>query len=145
MAACSVGPRIVVVGVEMLPDATVRGSETVLVIEDDNNLRELLQEVLSDYGYSVIGASDGEQGVEVFARQAGSIALVISDLMLPKVRGKQLYKKLHSIKPGIKMLFVSGHSVSEVSYEFEPSDGVKFLQKPFDLERFVAILRELLA
>ncbi|MBA2288401.1 MAG: response regulator [Ktedonobacteraceae bacterium] len=129
----------------MLPDGTLRGTEKVLVIEDDNNLRELLQEVLRDYGYNALGASDGEQGVEAFARQAGSIALVISDLMLPKVRGKQLYKKLHRIKPGIKMLFVSGHSVSEMSYEFEPSDDIKFLQKPFDLERFVSILRELLA
>ncbi len=129
----------------MLPDTTVRGTETVLVIEDDNNLRELLQEVLRDYGYSAIGASDGEQGVEAFARLATSIVLVISDLMLPKVRGKQLYKKLHHIKPGVKMLFVSGHPVSEMSRGFEPSDRVKFLQKPFDLERFVTILRELLA
>jgi two-component system, cell cycle sensor histidine kinase and response regulator CckA len=129
----------------MLSDVTLRGSETVLVIEDDHNLRELLQEVLRDYGYSALGASDGEQGLEVFAQQAGSIALVISDLMLPKVRGKQLYTKLYHIKPGVKMLFVSGHPVSEMSGEFEPSDGVKFLQKPFDLERFVTILRELLA
>ncbi|MDQ2884680.1 MAG: response regulator [Chloroflexota bacterium] len=123
----------------------VGGDETILVVEDDPDLRCLMEEALGDYGYTVMSASDGLEGLQQFEEHGNSIALVISDLMTPKMMGKELYDKIHSMSNATKFLFVSGYQANQISQNFVLDKGFFFLQKPFDLDELASKVREILA
>lgn len=123
----------------------VGGDETILVVEDDPDLRCLMEEALGDYGYTVMSASDGLEGLQQFEEHGTSIALVISDLMTPKMMGKELYDKIHSMSDATKFLFVSGYQANQISQNFVLDKGFYFLQKPFDLDELASKVREILA
>ena len=120
------------------------GDETVLLVEDDPDLRFLMAEVLQDYGYKVVSASDGEEGLHLFEQELESIALIVSDLMTPKMKGKELYERVHEMHPASKFLFVSGYTANQISQNFVLEQGMHFLQKPFDLDELAAKVREVL-
>lgn len=121
------------------------GVETILVVEDDPDLRFLMEEALGDYGYKVMSASDGAEGLQQFQRHAASISLIISDLMTPRMMGKELYDKVQRIRSNTKFLFVSGYQANQISQNFVLDKGFEFLQKPFDLDELAAKVREILA
>ncbi|HEV2661100.1 MAG TPA: response regulator [Ktedonobacteraceae bacterium] len=123
----------------------VGGDETILVVEDDPDLRCLMEEALGDYGYTVMSASDGLEGLQQFEEHGNSIALVISDLMTPKMMGKELYDKIHTMSDATRFLFVSGYQANQISQNFVLDKGFYFLQKPFDLDELAAKVREILA
>lgn len=120
------------------------GDETILVVEDDPDLRCLMEEALGDYGYTVMSASDGLEGLQQFEEHGNSIALVISDLMTPKMMGKELYDKIHNMSDATKFLFVSGYQANQISQNFVLDKGFFFLQKPFDLDELASKVREIL-
>jgi PAS domain S-box-containing protein len=121
------------------------GNETLLVVEDDPDLRYLMEEALSDYGYTVLTASDGSEGLQIFEKYRQSIALVVSDLITPKMRGKELYDRIHHISPATKFLFVSGYQANQISQNFVLDRAFAFLQKPFDLDDLASKVREIVA
>lgn len=122
----------------------VGGNETVLVVEDDPDLRFLMEEVLQDYGYTVISACDGEEGLHLFENAPESIALIVSDVITPKMKGKELYDRVQDMFPATKFLFVSGYQPNQISQNFVLDEGVHFLQKPFDLDELATKVREVL-
>ncbi|EFH89594.1 hybrid sensor histidine kinase/response regulator [Ktedonobacter racemifer] len=120
------------------------GDETILVVEDDPDLRYLMEEALGDYGYTVMSARDGVEGLQLFEKYKDSIALVISDLVTPKMKGKELYDYIHAMSAETHFLFVSGYHANQISQNFVLDKGFVFLQKPFDLDDLAAKVREIL-
>ncbi len=121
------------------------GDETILVVEDDPDLRFLMEEALGDYGYTVMSASNGLEGLQQFEKHGDTIALVISDLMTPKMMGKELYERIHNKRASMRFLFVSGYQANQISQNFVLDKEFDFLQKPFDLDELAAKVRDILA
>lgn len=120
------------------------GTETILVVEDDPDLQCLMEIFLQSYGYSVILADNGEEGLKLFEQHAPSIALVIADLMMPKMKGRELYEHVRCLSPTVRFLFVSGYRADQLGQDFVVEKGVDFLEKPFDLDQMAATIRKLL-
>jgi DNA-binding response OmpR family regulator len=103
-----------------------------------------MQEVLRDAGYQVITASDGVEGLAIFEQQSGDFALVVADLMTPKMTGKELYDRVRSLDNTIRFLFVSGYPSHQINQKLMLDGGFSLLPKPFDLDDLVAKVQEVL-
>lgn len=124
--------------------ATRGGSETILVAEDEESVRDLLEQTLKSYGYRVLAARDGAEAVEVFRRHREEIAMVVLDVIMPRMGGKEAYDKMVEMVPGLKALFLSGYSENAVHNAFVLLPGLAFLQKPFGLGALARKVREVL-
>lgn len=120
------------------------GKETVLVAEDDALVRELIKEVLSGYGYSVIEAGDGEETIRVFNENKDSIQLLILDVIMPKKNGKEVYDEIKEIKPDIKAIFTSGYTADIINKKGILEEGLEFILKPISPDRLLRTVREVL-
>ncbi len=107
-----------------------RGTETVLVAEDDKTLRKLSHTVLEEFGYTVIEAEDGADAVNKFIMHKDIIKLVILDMIMPKKNGREVYQEIKKVQPVIKALFVSGYSADKRISEDLLDKGIEFLMKP---------------
>ena len=115
-----------------LDDSVIRdGGETILLVEDDPSIREVLHEVLQECGYTVLIAGDGEESLTVFEAHASSIALVIADIMMPKMKGKQFQEHIRRQRPDIKVLIVSGYEETDLKRRDLLDPRSAFLEKPF--------------
>ena len=120
------------------------GSRTVLLIEDNYNVRETTRIILEDGGYRVHVAPSAGHGLELFDRLHGEIDLVISDVVMPGMSMKELLQKMKGIEPEVKVLLVSGYSEQVVEEQGVARSGVRFLNKPFTLERLLGTVAEML-
>ena len=123
---------------------TLKGSERILLVEDDDGLRESVQEMLQSLGYRVISASDGKKAVEVFREHAAEIDLVVMDVVMPLQGGLKTYPELQGIKPGIQVIFTSGYADETESLVALLEKGALFLQKPYDLAKLSQMIRSTL-
>jgi PAS domain S-box-containing protein len=126
------------------PVAAARGSETVLLVEDEDNIREPATEILQSRGYRVIAASDGADALEKAQRHTGPIALLITDLVTPGMHGSQLAGLLGPLRPEMRIVFMSGYSEDVIPRQSEDQPGRHFLQKPFPPEVLLATIRQVL-
>lgn len=123
----------------------IRGSgETLLLVEDDISTREALRTLLVDSNYQVLTAANGQEALAVFEQQANNISLVVSDLVMPVMGGVDLYQNLMDRWPEVKMLFITGHPVSEQDQTLLESGNVHWLQKPFSVGVFNEAVHNLL-
>ena len=122
----------------------VAGSGTVLVVEDDANVRSLLENLLQRCGYTVMGAGSGSEALALLQGRSGEIDLLVADLVMPGMNGRELAEKLRSSQPEVKVLYISGYSPESVSLRKSDSDAISFLPKPFRAEVFLKRVRELL-
>ncbi|MGA3288541.1 MAG: response regulator [Bacteroidota bacterium] len=120
------------------------GDETILVVEDESTLREYLKVLLEERGYSVLQASDGNEGVELFSKHQEQIALVISDLGMPKLDGLNLLRKMKAMQPTVKVIMTSGLVDSEQQSEILLAGARDFLQKPYNGREVLLRVREIL-
>ena len=120
------------------------GRETVLVIEDEAMIRILVCNVLGSYGYNVYEADDGEHAEDIINAKGGGIDLIITDVVLPGMSGRDLVERLAAVHPGIPALFMSGYSQDVVGNHGVPTAGVAFLKKPFSPEALLLKVREVL-
>ena len=125
---------------EAPPVEPERGSETVLLVEDDEMFLDLLSEVLAAAGYDVLAAGDPDEAVALSARHQGDLDLLISDMVMPGMSGKELAARLASERPGLKVLLMSGYS-DEALEERGVSSGSGFIQKPFSTRELVREVR----
>jgi len=126
------------------PAAAPRGSGTVLVAEDETGVRELACEFLKLSGYSVLEAKDGVEAMVVAERHAGPIHLLVTDIVMPRMGGKELGEKLKAIRPDVKVILMSGYT--EYANDGNPSKAAKtiMLAKPFSQASLVEAVREAL-
>jgi two-component system, cell cycle sensor histidine kinase and response regulator CckA len=122
----------------------LRGNETVLVVEDEEGVRELLRKVLVEHGHSVLEARHGKDALMVANRYERPIQLLITDVVMPEMGGAELARLLAERRPEMKVLFVSGYSSSEILRRGIRSDGPVFVQKPFTPEDLMLRVRGVL-
>ncbi len=125
-----------------MPLVSAQGTETILLVEDDSALRRLTKLMLTSQGYQVLEAANGQLAVENFADKLDSVQLLVTDLMMPGISGLELAEHLMKIKPGLRVLFLSGYiAVPEVRDRLLHIEG-NFLLKPFSAADLVQKVRE---
>jgi len=121
------------------------GDETILVVEDEPALRELVQEILRKKGYAVLEAGTGVQALKLWQQHTEDIDLLLTDMMMPEgVSGRELAEKILAERPEVKVLYTSGYSLDIVSAGFALKDGLNFLQKPYQPETLAQMVRDCL-
>ena len=125
-------------------EAPVRGTETVLVAEDDEALRKLSRTVLTEYGYTVIEAVDGEEAVKKFVENKDRIQLLLFDLIMPKMNGKEAYDEIRKIKPDMKVIFASGYAPDLVRQKASLENGAHLVFKPISPMQLLRKVRSVL-
>jgi CheY-like chemotaxis protein len=126
------------------PAAAARGTETVLLAEDDVAVRNLTRSVLEDFGYRVIEAADGEEAVRKFGENKGAVDLLVLDIIMPKKNGKEAYQEIRKIQPDIRALFTSGYTADIVHKKGILDTGLDFVLKPITPTEFLKKVREVL-
>jgi CheY-like chemotaxis protein len=124
------------------PGPLLRGSETVLLVEDEASLRELLREVLEASGYSVLVARDGAEVVKIAEAHTGPIHIMVTDVVMPGMSGPKIVDLMAKTRPGMKVLFLSGYSDESVTRHGLVGPGRAFLSKPFGPEVLLRKVRE---
>ncbi len=121
-----------------------RGTETVLLVEDEAGVRSLVCDMLRRQGYKVYEAEHGWHALEVFAQHASQIQLLLTDVIMPKMSGRELAERLQKKSPGLKVVYMSGYTDDIVAREGVVFDNTILLHKPFTLEGLTKKLREAL-
>src|SRR5690606_5916011 len=123
-------------------DSTAGGSETILVVEDDDLVREHVEEQLRGFGYRVLAAGNGREALEVFEKESG-IDLLFTDIVMPGgMNGKELADAARRVAPDIKVLFTSGYTEDAVVHQGRLDPGIHLLSKPYsqaDLKRMTRV------
>ncbi len=129
---------------EAVTPGHARGSETILFVEDEQSVRELVRQYLGSTGYSVLEAPDGARALKIAEGHPDPIHILITDVVMPHLSGPDLATQLGASRPGLKVLFISGYTDDTVFRHGVLEGGVAFLQKPFNLKALAAKIRELL-
>jgi PAS domain S-box-containing protein len=120
------------------------GTETILLVEDRDMVRDLAERALKRRGYTVITAEDGEEALRVCAECEVTIDLLFTDVVMPKMNGRQLYRKISEMIPELKVLYMSGYTDNAIAHHGVLDDGVHYLQKPFKENELARKVREVL-
>jgi len=123
---------------------TRRGTETILVAEDEWVVQTLTVRALRDAGYQTLTAADGEQAVRMFERHADAIALVLMDVVMPKLNGRAAYQRMVAVRPDVRAVFCSGYDPTTGEAGLLAEEGRRLLQKPFDPETLLRTVRDVL-
>jgi CheY-like chemotaxis protein len=121
-----------------------RGDETILLIEDEAPVRELCARALERLGYNVISAATGGEGLERAGRFGGSIDALVTDVVLPDMRGPEVAERLKEARPDIAVLFASGYTQDTIARDGIIEESVNFLQKPYTLSKLGKTVRRAL-
>ena len=127
-----------------LPAVQTQGSETILVVEDEDQIRDMVCQYLQQNGYSVLHAQNGKDALEIAQRYRGSIHLLLTDVVMPEMNGHELARDLRRIRPRCKILLTSGYPEHAAISERTPSQSAETLQKPYALNQLAKKIRELL-
>lgn len=118
------------------------GSETILVVEDEAPVRELVCKVLAAYGYKVLEAVSGAKAIELWKKTKEEVDLLLTDVVLPdELNGRELAERLRKSRPQLKVIFSSGYNQDIMGKDFTPQRGQIFLQKPYDLQKLAQTVR----
>ena len=120
------------------------GTETILVVEDEAAIRRATKRALQRCGYSVLLAADGEEALEIFGAHASEIDLIMTDLVMPKLGGRQLHDALTQEGQKTKFLFTSGYSAAELAESTSVDPVVPFLHKPWNVNDLIHCVRDVL-
>jgi len=120
------------------------GTETVLLVEDDDAVREITKTLLEKFGYTVIEAVDGEHAVRLFRENKDVVQLVMSDVIMPKQSGRDMQNELKKIKPDVKVVFISGYTADILAQKEIMDEGFNFISKPLRPDALSRKLREVL-
>jgi len=129
---------------ESKPNDDFRGFETVLIVEDEKAVRALAARILHERGYNVLEASDGKEALRIVGEYAGKIDLIITDVVMPGMSGRELVSKIEVLHPGIKTLYISGYTDDVIVHHGILDSNVAFLQKPFTNESLARKVREVM-
>jgi CheY-like chemotaxis protein len=125
-------------------DSIVGGAETILLAEDETEVRVVIKELLQEYGFSVIEAVNGEDAVDRYTENKDNIDLLLMDVVMPIMNGKEAYDAIRKITPGIKALFTSGYTSKTVHAKGVSQEGVHYIAKPVNPRTLLKKIREVL-
>lgn len=120
------------------------GTETILYVEDESVLRNVIADCLTQMGYRVLHADDGDHALTAAAEFQGPIDLLLTDVRMPEMSGPELASKLLPLRPAMKVIYVSGYPNDIVAIHGSPGPDIVFLAKPFTIKLLAAKLREVL-
>ncbi|HPS59490.1 MAG TPA: PAS domain S-box protein [Spirochaetota bacterium] len=124
--------------------SSTAGADTIMVVEDQEQVRKMICLMLKQQGYFVLEAENGQKGIETAMSHNGNIDLLITDVVMPGLNGKELYNELIKSRPGLKVLFISGYPREIISYHGILEEGLNFLQKPVPLDLLTKKIREII-
>lgn len=124
--------------------SAIKGSETILLVEDDEMVRNLLSRVLRQYGYHILEAMDGRQAMEIAAQYEKKIHLMITDVVMPGMNGRELADALQAEKPETRVLYMSGYASSVIAHHGILDTGMSFIQKPISPKILARKIQEVL-
>jgi CheY-like chemotaxis protein len=144
-------PRVAAVGESTVhvpaPIAATKaepGTETILLVEDEANLRYLARQFLEKQGYKVIEAADGAVAMQIVVAHEGIIHLLLTDVIMPGMNGRELAQRVSEMRPNVKVLYMSGYTENVIGHNGTLDVGVRLLQKPFNLRDLKDKVREVL-
>jgi two-component system cell cycle sensor histidine kinase/response regulator CckA len=120
------------------------GTDTILLVEDEEALLNLTSERLKECGYTVLPARDGMHALEVARSCNGPIHLLLTDIMMPRMGGLALARSMSELRPDIRVVFMTGHAEHEASYREALRSGAESIQKPFNNEKLIRLVRQML-
>jgi FixJ family two-component response regulator len=120
------------------------GSETVMLVEDDESVRTLVQAMLETKGYEVLAAAGADEAERLCAARSGGVDLLLTDVVMPEVNGRVLAERLAALSPSMRILFMSGYSDEAVYRHGEISPNASFIEKPFTDRTLARKVREVL-
>lgn len=126
-----------------VPPASMQ-RRTILVVDDDGAIREVASDILVDHGFTVVTAANGQEGIDQFRRLQNQVGLVLLDMKMPGMNGKQTYQLLREIEPDIKVIFMSGYSETEVTTQLGDGWALPFLAKPYSADFLTGQVRQML-
>jgi two-component system cell cycle sensor histidine kinase/response regulator CckA len=129
---------------EKIADTSLYGDETILVVEDQNEVRQLIIDALKIYGYKVLEAPHGGSALLTCEKHQGKIDLIISDIVMPQMNGQELVERLIPLQPQMKVLFISGYSENVFSDRSPLDPGMSYVQKPFTPMELLGKIRHVL-
>jgi two-component system, cell cycle sensor histidine kinase and response regulator CckA len=121
-----------------------RGSETILFVEDEEPLRRLCAEFLEQLGYNVLAAANGKEALALMHSYPHKIDLLITDVLMPGLSGPDLAQSLVAMRPGLKVIFISGYSDGSLAHNGILKPGTVLVHKPFTIRALTATLRQVL-
>jgi two-component system cell cycle sensor histidine kinase/response regulator CckA len=127
------------------PPEKPRGTETILVVEDEPDLRELVCETLNQLGYAVLQAEDGREALRVLEEQHRVVDVILTDVIMPTMGGPELAKRVRSLAPGTKVIYMSGYTDDTLASYWPLHPDTEFIQKPFTPAALAEKLRQVLS
>jgi len=124
---------------EVQAEPPARASETILLVEDEKSLREMVREILEEGGYSVLEGGSPEEALAAARSHPGPIHLMLTDVVMPRMGGRDLAVELAALRPGLRVLYMSGYTDNAIVHHGVLDPGTHFLQKPFTAD---ALLRK---
>lgn len=121
-----------------------RGTETILLVEDEEPLRKVIIELLTQIGYNVLSAANGKQALELAQSYTQTIHLLITDVIMPEIAGPELAKELCAFRRDLKVIYISGYADSSLAPEGVLNPGTVLVTKPFSVRTLSAKMREVL-
>jgi CheY-like chemotaxis protein len=123
-----------------------RGEGTVLIVEDEEGVRDVAARILQDTGFETLQAEDGREALEILKRSGSQVTAVLMDLSMPRMGGQEALRQLRTTWPDLPVIMMSGYTESSVASQFSDSGpGItSFLQKPFLAEDLIALIRRTL-
>ncbi|GAB4370660.1 MAG: hypothetical protein Kow0042_13030 [Calditrichia bacterium] len=122
----------------------LRGSETILLVEDDPSVLELTRIALSEYGYTVLSATNGEEALRIHRQYSGTIDLLLTDVIMPSMGGKELAEKMLEENPQLKIIYISGYTDNAIAHYGVLEEGVEFVEKPYSHLKLIKRIRQVL-
>jgi len=126
------------------PRKDLNGNETILLVEDEESILELGKAILARHGYKVLTARNAPEALDLAERHPDRIDLLITDVVMPGVNGKDLVERLNTFRAGLRTIFISGYTADIISDHGVLDEGVQFLQKPFSVKSMAEKVREVL-
>jgi CheY-like chemotaxis protein len=122
----------------------LRGTETLLLVEDEAPIRRAAQPALEQFGYTVLGAGDGEEALHMFEANRERVALVISDVVMPRMTGPELYRAVQRRAPGTKFVMMSGYTSPELQSRAPLDPSLPRIKKPWSIPELLELVRKVL-
>ena len=129
---------------ERAVEPIARGIETILLVEDEPLVRRLAQRILEDCGYRVLAAANGPEALQIVKSYEGDIHLLLTDVIMPRMSGREVADRMASLRPNARMLFMSGHTEDAIVHHGVLEPQVAFLQKPFTPQVLASKVRSVL-